>query len=268
MESLGYSIYMELSQNMAPFSNYKFICENTRCYVSNPLWREYGKNLNGNPQRYVQPSCNGVLRAYRQLESFGLLSPEKIAKYRFRVDSTYILNSQNVYVIDFSGGIDKGTVHVVGSNNQILYLNYETRGYWSTPFHTRLTAKIQMRFNYIDSVPYFSSGSSVYTRDGLTHKNELTVILQKDADIELDTALYGLINFYDQRPFISYHTEQWEKFANTGILNFGDNLVELSKYDKEFISASGKWFPGRTLEHNSYTFESHGQIKSLIEKFK
>lgn len=259
MESLGYAIYMELVKNVAPYSNYKFICENTRCYVDNPLWTEYGKNLNDYPPYYVQPSCNGILRAYRQLESFGLLALEKINKYRFKLDSTYSLNNQRVYAIDFRGGIDRGTIHVIGGNNQILFLDYKTRGYWSTPFHTRLTAHIYMRFNYIDSVPYIAKSRSVYSKNGLIHENNLIMILQKDTEVAIDDDLYGLINFYDIRPFISYQPEQWDEFKTP-------ENVDLKKYEQKFFEVSGNWFPSNHPE--SFPPDSHERIKSLIEQFK
>ena len=261
MESIGYAIYMKLPPNSAPFGNYKFICENTRSYANDPIWTEYGKNLNDYSPYYVQPSCNGVLRAYRQLESFGLFTPDKLSKYHFKLDSAYTVNNQRVYAIKFGGGIDKGTIHVLGANYQILFIDYQTKRYWSTPFHSRLTAQVYMKFNYIDAVPYLSSGQAIYSKNGLVHENNLTVILQKDAEVNIDSELYGLINFYDLQPFISYQPEQWKNLRSPGI-NDMDNLP----YEQEFLAASGKWFADKQPE--SYTADSHERIKTLIEQFK
>jgi len=261
MESIGYAIYIKLPPNSAPFGNYKFVCENTRCYMDNPVWNGYGKNLNDYPPYYVQPSSNGILRAYRQLESFGLLALEKFNKYRFKLDSSYTINNQKVYAIKFSGGIDKGTIHVNGSNYQILFMEYKTRGYWSAPFHSRLAANIYMRFNYINSVPYISKGRSAYSKKGLTHENYFTVILQKNSEVTINDDLYGLINSYDLRPFISYEPEKWYK---SSLLE--NNSLNLKEYENKFFAASGKWFP--SSHPGSFPPDSHERIKAMIELFK
>ncbi|MFY0591096.1 carboxypeptidase-like regulatory domain-containing protein [Roseivirga sp.] len=269
IESVGYSVYVKNKQ-WATYANYNFINEQTRAFADSPTWFAYGSNLGGVVNNGVQSSGGSVLRTYRVLETRGLLAENRFNKYRFKLDSSYTESNNEVLVIQFNSGNDKGKLFVNSDNYQIQKIVYSSNYIWSHPFHQNLGADILLGFNYINGVPYIKFGSVEYTKNGLNHITEFQTILQKDAQLSLNNNLFGLVNSYSINPIVIYSEDFWNQAA----FPFDQSTCILcSKVDLEKLKPSFRNFTNRQLVSPSNRLtekqlQDHQSILALIDQFK
>ncbi len=265
MESIGYSVYAGNLPNAAPLSNYKFFCENTRCYVDNPEWIKFKENRGGSPIENVAPSGSSNLNVFRTIEHYGFLSNKWVSKYTFKMDSSYFIGSNPVYCINFKGNNAKGSIHVYSDTKQILKIDYLGNAYWSEAFGIRLKARVDIRFNYFDNSPFISSINANYTRNGLQYSNNLNVLVQKFDQFELSDEEYWSLNSYAINPYIEYQPEIW-KVSN---IDEEQDYVEIESglksqninLEDKFIDYSGRWFFSEK-ERNEVARRKVNELKS------
>ncbi len=220
MESIGYSVFTAKKMNAAPLSNYKFFCENTKSYVENPAWLKYS----GINKQKVPPAGGVNLNVFRYLEINGLLSTHHFNKYRFKVDSTYLISNRSIFAIGFNGNGDKGSIHIEENDLSIIKIIYSTDDLWSTAKHKRLNGEVAIKFNYYGDSPFISNITSYYQTDKLEHFNELKILLQKFNEFEISNEKYWGFNEYDRNPFIEYSPKEWAKY-NLEIENDYDSIL-------------------------------------------
>lgn len=63
LESLGYMIYMGQLAHAAPLSNMQFYADQSRSYVTNPLWQQYKINVRDTSNEPVFPGGNSIIIA-------------------------------------------------------------------------------------------------------------------------------------------------------------------------------------------------------------
>lgn len=269
-EALGYAVYAETKGNWAPYAKYKFMNEETRAYITNPRWMDYGSNQPGASNRGVQPSGSSLLRTLRVLEENGLFSNAKLKKYTVSMDSSYFLGNTEFLKLRFESTFDKGTIHINILNYHIAEIDYQTKGYFSNPIFKTLSAKINLRFNYLEGVPYLSSGQSVYERSGLRHINEIEMLVQKNADVGIDKDVLAVINEYALNPVVVYNASSWSDDEVVLDPKLCPNCGAISPTDLApyFSSVSGQTIVnGKEGDHLLYS-GSYQIIKSLLEILK
>ena len=250
MESIGYSVYAGDLSNVAVLATYNFFCKNTRMHVTHPEWLEYGSNIPSPPGEIskVFSSAGSNLNFMRWLEISSLLSNEDYDDFDFQLDSTFYNNNSMVYSISFEDRKTNGSIHVRRDNNQILYLDFDGRGFWSTPFYKRVRSNIQIRFNNFDETPFVSSIISTYEKKGLSHTVELHVLIQKFADFTMTANESLSFSELSHEPFIEYNPKEWEQKNISPINDYqiieADLLGGEGSLEDHFMANSGTWFHG------------------------
>lgn len=270
MESIGYSIYKGERFMVTPLGKYDFICKNTRCHVINPEWSKY-KDNSGSSCENVPPGSEQNYIAFGCVEIRGLLSNKYSKKYSYKIDSTYYIGDNAVYIIDFDGGKKKGKVHVFADSKQLIKIEFTTTNhYYSRAFEQWVNAKVNIQFNYFDNKPFVSSILAELKKDNLEYQNYLEILSQKFNDFELSEEEYWGLKHYSHNPWIVYDSKEW---ITRNIENDPDydkiekdltgGKISLEKY---FENYSGRWF---FKEGNISTWRELGisKIKQLERSF-
>ena len=246
MESIGYSIFSGNQANAVPLSNYKFFCENTKCHVVNPQWVKYKDNRGGYDPQNVLPAGGVNLNVFRYFEIDGILSLKDYKKYNYKIDSSYFIKNNSVYSIGFKGNGDNGSIHVFANSRQILKIECSTNKFWSTAFHKRINAKVDIQFNYFGTTPFVSAINSYYKYNDLEHYNSLKNLLQKFNNLELSQDEYWSMNSFDHNPFINYLPEKWKNYNIPKDNDYNTIEADLKStgigLEEQFINYSGRWF--------------------------
>ena len=259
-ESIGYSIYSGTVANAAPLSNYKFLCENSRLFITSPSWIEYTDLSRSKTSRFVHLGNSSTLNALRMMEVAGLLKVKNLKQFRFQVDSSFVRNGDEFLKIAFNNKHFEGYLLADKSLEEIESIYYTTDTYFSDPFKKRLVANVSMKFKYFEGQPYVTSISSQYENDGLTHFNDLTILVQKFTDFSLTDQEYWNINSYSACPYINYLPNEWKKYNIPEDKDYATICKDLGKspdeMGKHYLKFSGQWFCTKTASH---------QEKSVIE---
>ncbi len=267
MESIGYSVFEGKLQNATPLSNYKFFCENTKCAVLNQDWVEYKANGVGNDNLTVLPSGGANLNAFRYLEIKGLLSERYSKNYTFEIDSSYVLNENQVYCIHFEGDIASGSIHVFAANKHILKIDCNTHKYWSNALFDRVSAHLDIHFNYYNNAPFIASIQADYNHEKLEYENYLEILVQKFNEFELEKDQYWGINTYDHNPYIEYTPQEWTNFNLKTDEEYNSIKEDLKTADNDlesqFKNYSNRWFFSG-IEHSDVAAST---IKELKQNF-
>jgi hypothetical protein len=120
MGSIGYSIYMGEQDLITNYTDHCFFCENTKCYIHHPEWLAYGDKYTPRPE-YIPVGASSNLELFQYFQKNGLLSNKLCKKYKFSLDSTYYIQSREIYVIAFSGKGDRGTIHIEAKKKYLGY---------------------------------------------------------------------------------------------------------------------------------------------------
>lgn len=266
MESIGYSLYAGEIKNVAPLSTYNFVCKNTKMHKTHPEWVKYSRNVNNNqPGVFSASSTN--LHFIRQIEISGLLSYDDYDDFDYELDSTFYHNNAMVYSISFEDRKTNGSIFVRTDNNQIVHIDYDGYGFWSTAFHKRVHANIQIRFNYFEETPFVSSVVSTYDKKGLSHTVELHVLKQKFADFTMTANESLSFSEFSHEPFIEYNPEEWEQKHISSISDYQTIETDLmdgeTTLEEHFKANSGQWFFGS----NGGTGRARKKIRELEKSF-
>jgi hypothetical protein len=244
MESIGYSVFAETPTNAALLSNYNFFYENTKSHVVNPKWTKYKRETYYNVQK-VAPGGGANLNMFRYLELRGLLSNKHYKKYNYKKDSTYYIQNNSVYRIRFDGNNAKGVIHVYADTKQILKIECSTTKYWSTAFHKRIDAQINIQFSYFEKVPFLSKITANYQHENLEYQNNLEILVQKFNNFDLSKEEYWSMNGYDKNPYIEYIPKDWKTTIEID-KDYDKIVADLesnpSSLEKHFENSSGRWF--------------------------
>ncbi len=277
-ESLGYSLFLGERDRVAPLANYKFIYENTRISKHSPEWEPAGTAY------WERIPLGGTipLNVFRYFETNGLLENhdfEKLIsfpKYRYRLDSTYYINNQLVYRINFSPTIfnlidrKEGTIDVNTANLNILKIDYSSSNIWSTLYHDRVEGRVVFEFQYYNDQPYLSNSAVYYEEKGYTHEAEFNVLIQKFDRFEVEDEDFWNVLYLSDYPFISYNKKEWEKYNVQPDENIekvtNDLRVKGQDLTSQFEENSGEWYIkpyGSTLSR----IESGREILKTLKQF-
>ncbi len=245
-ESIGYSIYSGTVANAAPLSNYKFLCENSRLFVTTPSWNKYTDFSQSKTVRFVPLGNSSNLNALRMMEIAGLLNIKNLKQFRFKIDSSFVRKGYEFLKITFKNKNFEGYLLVNKSLEEIKSIDYSTNTYYSTPFNKRIDADVSMTFEYFEGQPYVSSISSQYGNEGLTLFNDLTILVRKFTDFSLSKQEYWKINNYSFNPYIDYLPNEWKKYNIPDDKDYATICSDLGKSPDEmegyYQSFSGQWF--------------------------
>ena len=251
LESIGYLVFASRQENKETISNYCFFCENTKCHVVNPQWIKYKKNRDkgiryGFYNENVLIANNSNLNIFSDFENRGLLSLEDYKKYVYKIDSIYYFNNMPVFRIDFIGKDEQGSIHVLAESRQILKIKCTTNKLWSTPINKKVSAEINIQFNYYGTTPFVSTIESKYKLDGLEHFNSIEILLQKINKFELTWDEYWDFQQYNFNPYINYSPERWKAYNVHEDNDYNKIEKDLTSkgisLENQFINFSGRWF--------------------------
>lgn len=276
-EGIGYTLYLGEKERVAPLSNYEFIYDNTRLSTHSPEWRPLGEFA----WRRVALGGKTPLGAFRSLEVYGLLEDREFDRiltfpqYRYRLDSTYTVNNQLVYRINFSSSIfnmgnnDEGTIDVFAHNYRILRIDYSGRELWSTIFHERVKGRIMFEFQYYDEQPYLSFARVYYDNDGYSHEIELNVLIQKFDEFNLEYNEFWHLKDYASYPFISYNEENWHRFnikEDPDLDEINNDLKSINGIGifNQFKENSGEWY----ITPHGTVMSNVGKGKAILDNIK
>jgi len=267
MESIGYSVYAGDISNVAVLATYNFFCKNTRMHVTHPEWVEYGRNVGSRNRSGVVSAAGSNLNFIRKIENSGLLSNDDYDDFDYELDSTFYHNNAMVYSISFEDGKTKGSILIRTDNNQIVHIDFDGHGFWSTPFHKRVHSNVQIRFNYFEETPFVSSVVSTYEKKGLTHTVELHVLTQKFADFTMTAQDALSFSEFSHEPFIQYNPLEWKQKHISPVSDYQTIEADLTDgettLEEHFNANSGQWFFGG----QSGTKPALKKIQELEETF-
>ena len=245
MESIGFLSYSGKQLMDSPLLRYSFIPKNTRCHVTNPEWSKYKENCASNNEN-VLPGSGNNYNVFGCMEISGLLSNKDSKKYSYKIDSTYFIGNNAVYIIDFEKDNQKGKVHVFADSKYLIKIEWTTNAYFSNAFHRRVNANVYIQFNYFDNKPFVSSILAEFKKDNLEYQNYLEILSQKFNDIDIREEEYRGLSLFDYNPYIEYDPKEW---ITRNIENDPDydkiekdltgGKISLEKY---FENYSGRWF--------------------------
>jgi hypothetical protein len=246
MESIGYSVFSGRQFNAALLSNYKFFCDNSKCLVDNPKWLNYGSKNPGQESQKPIPGGGSNLNALRFFEERGILSKKEYSKYKYSIDSSYTVGSNQVLSINFEGDIAQGNIHIFAESKHIYRIECTTDIYYTRAFEKRLEADIDFVFNYFDETPFISTIHARYIHKGLTYSNSFKVLLQKFNEFNLNKDEYWSFNNYDMNPYIIYDAEAWKKSGiktDPDMEKIATDLnIDPKGLEEVYKSASDQWF--------------------------
>ena len=246
MESVGYSVYAGKTNNTSQLSNYKFFNKLSRAYVNHPKWKAYKKNEKNLTKETINPSGGSNLNAFRYTEIYGVLSKKNINRYKFKVDSTFFIKDDLVYVFNYKGNIDNGTLYVIAKNKHIIKITSNTKRYYSQAFQKRIPAELEISFSYYNNIPFISKINAFLKYKDLTYTNTLTIKTQKFEDFKFSNKDYWSLNRYETNPYIFYDSIKWNQLGvkeDEDYYKIAIDLVEsTSNLENHFKKFNNRWF--------------------------
>lgn len=271
MESIGFLSYSGKQLMDSPLIRYSFISKNTRCHVTNPQWSKYEENLGLNRET-VKPGSISNYNVFGCLEISGLLSNKDSKKYSYKIDSTYFIGNNAVYIIDFdNGGNQKGKVHVFADSKHLIKIDWTTNAYFCNAFHRRVNANVYIQFNYFDNMPFVSSILAELKKENLEYQNYLEILSQEFNDIDIREEEYRSISFFDYNPYIEYDPKEWIARNIENDPDYDKIEKDLTggkiSLEKHFENYSGRWF---FKDDKTLTWRESGilKIKQLERSFE
>lgn len=264
MESVGYSVYAGKTNNASQLSNYKFFNKLSRAYVNHPKWKAYKKNEKNLTKETINPSGGSNLNAFRYTEIYGVLSKKNINRYKFKVDSTFFIKDDLVYVFNYKGNIDNGILYVIAKNKHIIKITSNTKKYYSQAFQKRIPAELEISFSYYNNIPFISKINAFLKYKDLTYTNTLTIKTQKFEDFKFSNKDYWSLNRYETNPYIFYDSIKWNQLGIKEDKDYYKIALDLaestSNLENHFKKFNNRWF--FNTKQNNYN-----SIK-IIEKLK
>ncbi|MFC4267638.1 carboxypeptidase-like regulatory domain-containing protein [Polaribacter marinivivus] len=246
MESVGYSVYAGKTNNASQLSNYKFFNKLSRAYVNHPKWKAYKKNEKNLTKETINPSGGSNLNAFRYTEIYGVLSKKNINRYKFKVDSTFFIKDDLVYVFNYKGNIDNGILYVIAKNKHIIKITSNTKKYYSQAFQKRIPAELEISFSYYINIPFISKIDAYIKHKDLTYTNTLTIKTQKFKDFKFSNKDYWSLNRYETNPYIFYDSIKWNQLGikeDKDYYKIAIDLVEsTSNLENHFKKFNNRWF--------------------------
>nr|WP_298989634.1 carboxypeptidase-like regulatory domain-containing protein [uncultured Polaribacter sp.] len=246
MESIGYSVYAGKTNNASQLSNYKFFNKLSRAYVNHPKWKAYKKNEKNLTKETINPSGGSNLNAFRYTEIYGVLSKKNINRYKFKVDSTFFIKDDLVYVFNYKGNIDNGILYVIAKNKHIIKITSNTKKYYSQAFQKRIPAELEISFSYYNNIPFISKINAFLKYKDLTYINTLTIKTQKFKDFKFSNKDYWSLNRYETNPYIFYDSIKWNQLGvkeDEDYYKIAIDLVEsTSNLENHFKKFNNRWF--------------------------
>jgi len=246
MESVGYSVYAGKTNNTSQLSNYKFFNKLSRAYVNHPKWKAYKKNEKNLTKETINPSGGSNLNAFRYTEIYGVLSKKNINRYKFKVDSTFFIKDDLVYIFNYKGNIDNGTLYVIAKNKHIIKITSNTKRYYSQAFQKRIPAELEISFSYYNNIPFISKINAFLKYKDLTYTNTLTIKTQKFEDFKFSNKDYWSLNRYETNPYIFYDSIKWNQLGvkeDEDYYKIAIDLVEsTSNLENHFKKFNNRWF--------------------------
>ena len=246
MESVGYSVYAGKTNNASQLSNYKFFNKLSRAYVNHPKWKAYKKNEKNLTKETINPSGGSNLNAFRYTEIYGVLSKKNINRYKFKVDSTFFIKDDLVYVFNYKGNIDNGILYVIAKNKHIIKITSNTKKYYSQAFQKRIPAELEISFSYYNNIPFISKINAFLKYKDLTYTNTLTIKTQKFEDFKFSNKDYWSLNRYETNPYIFYDSIKWNQLGvkeDEDYYKIAIDLVEsTSNLENHFKKFNNRWF--------------------------
>lgn len=270
MESIGYSLYKGELFMAAPLTKYDFLCKNTRCHVTSPKWSKYEENIGGN-RATVVPGSDSNYTMFGRIEIGRLLSNRNSKKYSYKIDSTYYIGNEAVYLIDFTRGNEKGKVHVFADSKHLIKIELTTDIYYSYAIGETVNTQVNIQFNYYDNKPFVSSILAEFKNGKLEYQNYLEILSQKFNDFDLKEEEYWGLQGYSFNPYIEYNPKEWiarniEKDPDYDKIE-RDLTADSISLEKHFANYSGRWF--FTDQKQSTWVESGiSKIKQLERSFE
>lgn len=246
MESVGYSVYAGKTNNASQLSNYKFFNKLSRAYVNHPKWKAYKKNEKNLTKETINPSGGSNLNAFRYTEIYGVLSKKNINRYKFKVDSTFFIKDDLVYVFNYKGNIDNGTLYVIAKNKHIIKITSNTKKYYSQAFQKRIPAELEISFSYFNNIPFISKIDAFIKYKDLTYTNTLTIKTQKFEDFKFSNKDYWSLNRYETNPYIFYDSIKWNQLGIKEDKDYYKIALDLaestSNLENHFKKFNNRWF--------------------------
>lgn len=246
MESVGYSVYAGKTNNASQLSNYKFFNKLSRAYVNHPKWKAYKKNEKNLTKETINPSGGSNLNAFRYTEIYGVLSKKNINRYKFKVDSTFFIKDDLVYVFNYKGNIDNGTLYVIAKNKHIIKITSNTKKYYSQAFQKRIPAELEISFSYYNNIPFISKINAFLKYKDLTYTNTLTIKTQKFEDFKFSNKDYWSLNRYETNPYIFYDSIKWNQLGIKEDKDYYKIALDLaestSNLENHFKKFNNRWF--------------------------
>ena len=246
MESVGYSVYAGKTNNASQLSNYKFFNKLSRAYVNHPKWKAYKKNEKNLTKETINPSGGSNLNAFRYTEIYGVLSKKNINRYKFKVDSTFFIKDDLVYVFNYKGNIDNGILYVIAKNKHIIKITSNTKKYYSQAFQKRIPAELEISFSYYNNIPFISKINAFLKYKDLTYTNTLTIKTQKFEDFKFSNKDYWSLNRYETNPYIFYDSIKWNQLGIKEDKDYYKIALDLaestSNLENHFKKFNNRWF--------------------------
>ncbi len=267
MESVGYSVYAGKTNNASQLSNYKFFNKLSRAYVNHPKWKAYKKNEKNFTKETINPSGGSNLNTFRYTEIYGVLSKKNINRYKFKVDSTFFIKDDLVYVFNYKGNIDNGILYVIAKNKHIIKITSNTKKYYSQAFQKRIPAELEISFSYYNNIPFISKINAFLKYKDLTYTNTLTIKTQKFKDFKFSNKDYWSLNRYETNPYIFYDSIKWNQLGvkeDEDYYKIAIDLVEsTSNLENHFKKFNNRWF----FNTKKYNYNSIKIIEELKLNF-
>ncbi len=201
----GYLINFGERPEVARLALYAFLAQKTNKSYRHPSFLQYARFYR--KHNYTDLPLHGEvgLNAYLYYEAVGPLSyPEK---YKYQLDSTYMLGKQMVFVITFSSkpafAIQsrncRGQLAVVANSKNII--NTEVKGdfLWSKVFFKRINGDLQYRYAYYDNKPFVVYAHTYYEAKQVEEETAIAVNWQRFDSLQINSnkELFDIKEFAD-----------------------------------------------------------------------
>ena len=259
-ESIGYAMYMgEKNGNVAPYTKYKFFCENTMAKTE------------------TAPATTSTLRESLRFRYYGPFSNHKHSKFSFKIidsESTpeYVtLKCSGKKLLNHMINFSDMYIRVDRENLQVLEVSYKTNTMYSMVFDGRLDGDVVIKYTYINEEPFVSSIETLYKKNNVVHKTFFEVIEQKLESFDLNKDEFWAFNTIDRFPYIDYNESQWDELQISLPDDYDKILNDLDGLDapigQYFVDNQSKSLPTSPIANQKSQLELAMHKMSELKNF-
>ena len=255
----GYLINFGERPEVARLALYAFLAQKTNKSYRHPSFLQYARFYR--KQNYTDLPLNGEvgLNAYLFYEAVGPLSyPEK---YKYQLDSTYMLGKQMVFVIIFSSkpafAIQsrncRGRLAVVANSKNLISTEVKGDFLWSKVFFKRITGTLQYRYAYYDNKPFVAYAHTYYQHKQVEEETATIVNWQRFDSLQINSnkELFDIKKFADN-PIV---------FPDRTLYQFSLLNLDYTKIQQDLGFAESLWQQNRSFDGQLFFNKTEEGIK-------